>query len=583
MRKPADLAQLIYQAFRSYREGFSLITHSAQQRFESANWLGVQSANTERLVLYNRHVLDICRVLRLAIRGHPSTAKLWTEIKPQYTKLLISVQDFELAETFYNSVYRDIFEDTAVEATAMFMHSSFASPPVQPLEPICRNYLQTSDLAELFRRLLLKRKFNSKWEDLDRDVANVCANLSELLPNLANSCNLCVRLLKGVFYRNKGAYLIGKLEYLDGDSNRSVPLGIAILQTSSRELYVDTLLSNVDEMSVLFSFTRAYFMVDIPCAYAVVNFLSDLLPHKTRSELYAAIGLHKHGKTSFYRDFLEHLENSDDKFSIAPGIKGMVMAVFLLPSYRTVFKIIKDHFPPQKNTTHEKVRHTYQVVKTHDRAGRMADTQEFENLSFPLARFDQKLLDELFEVAPGAVNILGDRLIIRHLYTERQMTPLNLYVASAQGEALTEVLDEYGNAIKQLAAANIFPGDMLLKNFGVTRHGRVVFYDYDEICYLTELNFRKIPEARTHEEEMSDKVWYSVAANDVFPEEFRHFLFGKPETKQRFREMHGELFEAEYWTHLQERLRAGEVSEVFPYRQRKRFNRSSGSSGDSSP
>jgi isocitrate dehydrogenase kinase/phosphatase len=314
-------------------------------------------------------------------------------------------------------------------------------------------------------------------------------------------------------------------------------------------------------------------MVDVPCPYAVVNFLSDLLPHKTRSELYAAIGLHKHGKTSFYRDFLEHLENSDDKFSIAPGIKGMVMAVFLLPSYRTVFKIIKDQFPPQKNTTHEKVRHTYQVVKTHDRAGRMADTQEFENLSFPLERFDQELLDELLDVAPSAVHIQGDRLIISHLYTERQMTPLNLYVATAQGEALIEALDEYGNAIKQLAAANIFPGDMLLKNFGVTRHGRVVFYDYDEICYLTELNFRKIPQARTPEEEMSEEVWYSVAANDVFPEEFRRFLFGRPETKQRFSEMHGELFDAEYWVHLQERLRAGEVAEVFPYRQRRRFNR----------
>jgi isocitrate dehydrogenase kinase/phosphatase len=323
---------------------------------------------------------------------------------------------------------------------------------------------------------------------------------------------------------------------------------------------------------VVFSFTRAYFMVLTEHAYAVVDFLQELLPNKKRSELYASIGLHKHAKTVFYRDFLGHLERSSDRFVIAAGIKGMVMTVFTLPSYQIVFKIIKDHFAPQ-NVTAEEVREKYRIVKSHDRVGRMADTQEFENLVLPLERFDPALLEELTQVASSSVSIEGDQVRIRHVYTERLMVPLNLFIEQAGPVELDEALDEYGNAIKQLAGANIFPGDMLLKNFGITRHGRVVFYDYDEICYLTDVNFRAIPEPRTPEEEMSPEIWYSVGPRDVFPEEFRRFLFGRPAIKRRFTELHGELFDAEYWKRLQREILEGQVLDVYPYRRKKRFIR----------
>jgi isocitrate dehydrogenase kinase/phosphatase len=303
----------------------------------------------------------------------------------------------------------------------------------------------------------------------------------------------------------------------------------------------------------------------------MVDFLQTLLPNKKRAELYASIGLHKHGKTEFYRDFLHHLDHSEDQFIIAPGIRGMVMTVFTLPSLQTVFKIIKDEFAPQKSVTAAEVREKYHVVKRHDRVGRMADTQEFENLAFPRSRFDPELLTELLAVAPSSVTLTNDEVLISHLYTERLMTPLNIHVETADDEALTNALDEYGNAIKQLAAANIFPGDMLLKNFGVTRHGRVVFYDYDEICYLTDVNFRSIPEARTLEEEMSAEPWYTVAPGDVFPEEFRRFLFGRSRIKQLFTSMHGELFDPEYWRGLQAAITDGQVMDVFPYRRKKRF------------
>ena len=570
---PAELARTIHDAFRAYRDGFNLITRTARQRFETANWLGVQSAHTERLVLYNRHVLDMQRQLRGATRRGLESHE-WQAIKRHYADALRATQDYELAETFYNSVYRSLQDDDApVDERAMFLHSAFAVPPARPREPIYAE-LPGDDLIALARAMLARLDFKLPWENLERDSQRLAAALRSACPaDLPSGARLRVQVLRSVFYRNKGAYLVGRLCYSGGRIPHVLPMVVPILQSHARALYVDTLLTDPDQVSVTFSFTRAYFMVDLPCPYAMVDFLSELMPQKKRYELYAAIGLQKHGKTDFFRQFRTHLDRSSDRFIIAPGIPGMVMAVFVLPSYQTVFKIIKDRFPRQKTTTRDKVKQSYHVVKTHDRVGRMADTQEFHNMSLPLNRFDPALLDELLSVAADSVSIEGDQVLIRHLYTERQMTPLNLYLEDATGEQITDALEEYGNAIKQLAAANIFPGDMLLKNFGVTRHGRVVFYDYDEICYLTDVNFRHIPEPRTPEEEMSGEIWYSVAPNDVFPEEFRRFLFGNRQVKQEFSAMHGELFDPDYWRGLQDRLLAGEVAEVFPYRQRVRFER----------
>ena len=148
------------------------------------------------------------------------------------------------------------------------------------------------------------------------------------------------------------------------------------------------------------------------------------------------------------------------------------------------------------------------------------------------------------------------------------MIPLNIYLETASEQQVLDGLEEYGLAIKQLAAANIFPGDMLLKNFGVTRHGRVVFYDYDEISYLTEVNFRKIPEPRFPEDEMSAEPWYSVGPHDVFPEEFPRFLFTDLTQRKLFRELHGDLFTAEYWQGLQEAIHQGTVIDVYPYKRK---------------
>jgi len=385
--------------------------------------------------------------------------------------------------------------------------------------------------------------------------------------------NFQVQVLSSLFFRNKGAYIVGK--FING--YREIPFSLPILHDERGRLYIDAALFGEDQLQKLFSFARAYFMVEMEVPAAYVHFLRSLMPHKPRSEIYNALGLHKQGKNLFYRDFLFHLRHSSDKFRIAPGIKGMVMLVFDLPSFPYVFKVIKDFFPPQKDTTREQIQAKYRLVKQHDRVGRMADTLEYSNVAFPFERFEEDLVQELLHYCPSQVEISdrdGDgqvELIIRHVYIERRMIPLNIYLQEATPGQVEQAVIEYGNAIKDLVAANIFPGDMLWKNFGVTRHDKVVFYDYDEIEYLTDCNFRRVPPAPNEEVEMSGEIWYPVGPRDIFPETFGPFLLGNEKVRDVFMRHHADLLDPEFWQGHKERILAGHMHDVFPYDTCHRF------------
>jgi len=567
---PSDVARLIYGDFRSYRDAFNQITAEAPSRFTCADWAGGQRADEQRLAAYHTHVVQASE--RLPGIDHSTASENsgefteWAKAKRCYTTLINDTQDPELAESFFNSVYRNYTLNGTVDASQMYLYPSDAKTTKHPTG-ITETFAVEQGIGELIRDVLQSFEFELPWQDIDRDVANILRSLTDARQEIEQNDQLSVEVVTTPFYRNKGAYVIGRLHL----AGQTWPLAIPILQSQDQRLRVDALICDEDELSVMFSFTRAYFMVAVPQPSALISFLKALLPNKKLSELYASIGLHKHGKTTFYRGFLSHLGTSDDKFIIAPGIKGMVMAVFTLPSYQTVFKVIKDRFAPQKRVTPAQVKEKYHIVKTHDRVGRMADTQEFQNFSFPKARFTQNLLDELRAVCASSIIEEGDQIIIRHLYTERHMTPLNMYVETCEEEDLENALDEYGNAIKQLAAANIFPGDMLLKNFGITRHGRVVFYDYDEIEYLTDMRFLDDPEASSA---LADTPANTRLPEDplvAYPKNFRQFLFSKRDIESHFMTLHGELFEAAYWRELQASINAGQISDVFPYRRKKRF------------
>lgn len=577
-----DIAKAMLDGFNRHYRLFRLESQRAKHRFEMADWHGQQRAQRERIEFYDLRVKEAVVRLEKEYKAGEQSMEVWHQVKLHYIGLLIEHHQPELAETFFNSVTTKILHRTYFHNDFIFVRPAVSTEYIENDEPAAaptyRAYYPTREtLHENIVRIVTNFRLQRPFEDLDRDASHVLAAMGARLAQVKLRANFQIQVLSSLFFRNKGAYVVGKL--INGFNE--VPFALPILHNEGGELVIDACLFGEDDLQMLFSFARAYFMVDMEIPAAYVQFLRSLMPRKPRAEIYNALGLAKQGKTLFYRDFLYHLKHSSDRFRIAPGIKGMVMLVFDLPSFPYVFKVIKDYYPPQKDTTREQIKGKYLLVKQHDRVGRMADTLEYSEVAFSRERFEEDLLDEIRKFAPSQLEISdrdGDgheEVIIKHLYIERRMIPLNIYLQEAfdagAADQVERAVVEYGNAIKDLVAANIFPGDMLWKNFGVTRNGKVVFYDYDEIEYLTECNFRKVPTARNEEEEMSGEVWYSVGPKDVFPETFGPFLLGNPSVRDVFLAHHSDLLDAEFWQSHKARIQAGHVHDVFPYEHDKRF------------
>ncbi len=566
-----QIAEAILDGFERHYRLFRGITVGAKERFEDANWAAVQTASQERISFYDQRVVETLAILRREFDFSGRNDLLWRRIKIEYLRLLPQHRQPELAETYYNSVFCRLFDRRYYNNANIFVWPMISTEHLEAEIPIFRPYYPARDgFARVLCSILDGVGFRVPYRDQRGDIRLLMRAIRKRFPsNRARHQNFQLAVLTEPFYRNKAAYIIGKA--INGADQ--IPFVIPVLNDDNGGLYVDTLLCGEDELSDIFSFSRAYFMVDTEVPAAVVDFLRPLMPRKSKAELYTAIGLQKFGKAEFYRDFLKHLRYSGDDFVVAPGIRGMVMCVFSLPSFPYVFKVIKDRFPPPKEMSRATVKAKYQLVKMHDRVGRMADSWEYSHVAFPLGRFSSELREMLDGECANSLERDGDQLIIKHLYIERRMTPLNLYLHGADDEENRHAVREYGNAIRQLAAANIFPGDFLFKNFGVTRQNRVVFYDYDELCYLTDCKFREIPEAPYPEMEMADEPWYTAGPDDVFPEEFETFLLTDPRIRKVFRELHSDLLDPHWWRERQEHIRLGHLEDVFPYAEEKRFRR----------
>ena len=564
------IAATILEGFNRHYRIFLDITAAARARFEACDWQGQRQAASDRINLYTQRVAEATERLQSSFDlAEDVDEELWREVKLRYIGLLYEHKQPELAETFYNSVFTWLFHRRYYNNDNIFVRPGLSTEYLDDQDPVYDSYYPTRrGLTQTVRAILKAIPCGLPFENLNRDVRRLVRHVKMTrLPELELRRHFHLQVLRAPFYRNKAAYIVGRA--INGAD--VIPFVIPILNNERGEVYVDTLLMDGDDIANLFSFARAYFMVETRTPAAVVHFLNRMLPTKTKADLYTSIGLQKQGKSEFYRGFLHHLSHSTDQLEIAPGVKGMVMTVFTMPSYPYVFKVINDYFPPPKEVSRETVKRKYQIVKMHDRVGRMADTLEYSYAAFPISRINAELMAELHAKCGKSLEIEGDKVIVRHLYIERRLDPLNLFFQGATREQKEAAVIGFGNAVKEMAAANIFAGDLLYKNFGVTRHGRVIFYDYDEIEFMTEMNFRHIPAPRTPEDEMAAEPWYSVAPNDVFPEEFATFLLIDPDLRRAFMQHHRDMLDAEYWKGVQQDIKNGRQRDVFPYSVTKRF------------
>jgi isocitrate dehydrogenase kinase/phosphatase len=566
----ARAADTIHWAFDEHQLRLRAVTQRVRQRFERRDWLGIRQDTVERLDLHPRGIARARDTLRGQLGDRFGDRATWTALKEAYTREIIGRNDFELAQTFFNSLTRQVFPRAGVDPAIDYCADDFPLPYKGWEMASARMYAVRRADAAVVRKILEDAGFRAAFRDLDGDARLAAGRIEEGLRAAFGTAEIeALDVLRPVFIRNKGAYVIGRARR--GEKVLPVLLAVVHREDGPGGLAVDAVLHTEDEASIVFSFARWYFHADVESPREVIGFLGSILPRKRVSELYISLGYNKHGKTELYRDLMTHIAGTDERFVTARGQRGLVMAVFTLPSYEFVFKLIKDSFPPSKNTTRERVMGKYREVLLQDRVGRLVDFQEFEHLTFPRARFSDELLDELLRVASLNVAVAGPSVVIRHVYVQRRVTPLDVFLDEARPEQAEAAVRDWGRALRDLAAADIFPGDVLLKNFGVTRHGRVVFYDYDELAALTACNFRRFPEARSEEDELASEPWFAVGEHDVFPEELKTFLGLQGRLREVFLEEHGELLEPPFWQEIQARNREGEVIDFYPYAETRRL------------
>jgi len=554
-------AQMVVEAFLAYNADFRNVTRRARECFAARDWRRSHQDAVERIELYERSIQSIVLKLELALGQNVRLQALWIEVKRHFSNLIGGLPDSEFCKTYFSSVTRRLFGTVGVTPDIEFVATDL--DPLMNSKPfhLAHSYPIQDELKSAVKALLESRSLGAPWADLDASAWIVASACERILWQRGEQHDVvALEIIDAVFYQSTRAYLVGRVV----GRGLTAPLAIALRSTESG-VVVDTIMLTEDELSILFGFARSYFHVDLESVADTVAFLKELMPRKMAGELFTILGRAKQGKTERYRSLFRHLANSTDQFIHAPGQKGLVMICFTLPSFDVVFKVIRDRIPEVKSVSKQDVVSKYSFVFLHDRAGRLIDAQEFRRLRFPLARFSAPVLEELRSQAGASVHVEGEDLIIDHLYIERRVTPLDVYLQQAPDASALRAAVDYGRAIRDLAYTDVFPGDLLLKNFGVTRHGRVVFYDYDELCKVTDCQFRDLPTASNDEDEMRAEPWFFVGDKDVFPETFLNFLGMSGDLRQEFLQAHGDLFEASFWRRTQQRINAGEVLEVLPY------------------
>jgi isocitrate dehydrogenase kinase/phosphatase len=561
---PADSAQpeinwcaeALFQRFVDYNDAFHDITRRARDRFETRSWAAGQQDAVDRIDLYDGRVTACADELSARFPGRITDPAIWVTLKRIYAARIAQQPDSEFFMTFFNSVSRRIFKTVGVNPMVEFIRSDIGSASRAGGLPL-RVYPIKGDPTATVRQILIDFRFAIPYANFERTIDFTAG---EILQGGNGIPIDSIELLSTIFYRDSRAYLVGRLVR----ATRIAPIAIALKNTGSG-IVVDAVILSDADTSMLFGYSRSYFHADLDCVGPVVGFLRTVMPRKPIDELYTVLGRAKQGKTERVHRLYDHLATVPDRFVHADGDRGMVMIVFNLPSYDLVFKVIRDRFAYPKNSSRAQVIAKYQLVFKHDRVGRLVDAQEFRRLRFHRSRFSPDLLADLRQDASQSCRLEGEDLVIEHCYTERRTRPLNLYLREVDEEAARAAIIDYGNAIRDLANTNIFPGDLLVKNFGVSRHGRVMFYDYDELCFITDCNFRPIPEAPYDADEMRDEPWYYVHPNDVFPEQFPRFLGLPQKWVEVFQAHHAELLDPAYWEKIKNLHLSGRIIDVVPY------------------
>jgi isocitrate dehydrogenase kinase/phosphatase len=571
-------AQLTLTGFRAFKTEFALITLRAEQRFMQRDWNAGRQDAIARMDAYDLTLGLLHMQLEFALGGLASDESLWIEAKARFSELIAGDRETDRAETFFNSVTRKMLHTIGINRNVEF----FDPDPVPKADPdppsIYRTYTPKDDTTAIVRKILEDCPFSDRYEDIARDCEAIAREIDlRLWPHLSDGQRFSIDVLSAAFYRNKAAYVVGRINV----ASQRIPI-IIPLSNGGAGVFADAVLLEEAEAGILFSFAFTYFFVDIEHSDALIGFLHSIIPHAEVAELYTTLGYHRHGKTLFYRSLHQYIHHSREEFVVAPGLEGAVMLAFTLPNFPFVFKVIKDRpcflrskLDTPKSVTQDRVRYQYEFVLHRDRAGRMVDTQEFENIRFKSIRFSGQVLNEFALAATKNVSVIGEDVVLHHVYVQRKVVPLPLYFRQEKRpEAIRDVLLDFGYFLKDIAASGVFPCDLFnIWNYGVTPWGRVVLFDYDDVLPIEHVRFRTKPVPRDDIEEFEpEEDWIVASDEDFFLDEMDRFSGIPKPLKGVFNAVHGDLYTLEFWNTLLSNLQNEQWYDFVPFDQRKLFH-----------
>jgi len=561
----AALARRVLAEFDACYQQSRLIPGLAKRAFEDRDHAQSLDLSRRRLSIYGESIHALARAIAAHDPDLAATQDQWRRVEEAYLAMIEGRYEADLAYAFINSVQNQIYQgewrplDYAAGKNAWMRNG----PGVAIFRELPGGaMLRPETLHEVLSIPGFARAYQDKIEDayLAADRVNRSLRTGTASPRTVRA----VQMIDAGFYRNRGAYLVGRLA-LDGGA--FVPLVIALLNDENG-IYVDAVLTCEADSHNIFSSTLANFHVTTPYYHELAAFLHSIMPNRPVGLHYSTIGYNHVGKVAVMNDLRRELDRSDERFELAVGFRGTVAIAFSAPSSAYTLKVIRDtptkHYKWGAFAGVESVLDKYRRVHEINRTGSMLDNIIYYNLWLRADWFDAELREELLEDAGGSVARNGEWLVFKHLIVQSKMIPLPVFLEAASEDDARTVIENLGHCIKNNAAANIFNKDLDGRNYGVSKHLKVYLFDYDALEPFTDIKIRTNQDRIEGEEDVP--AWFFEDGVIFLPEEVEVGLrIASRDLRRHFRAIHADLLTVDYWQSLQDDLLGGKVPSVSVY------------------
>ena len=555
------LSDWIQQVFDGFYRDFCAIPAKAKAAFEASAFQQSLQNSHDRLTLYGERMHALARTLAAEYPDAIAAPELWDRLEQHYTAAVAGRYEADLALAFLHSVRRAVFMDnwTPVDyAVDIKTQSSRDS------EVMLSRAVDAVD-AGLIQEMLAIPSFDIPFRDAAGDSERAADKVDRALRTRGLADRIAaVDVIRGGFFRNRGVYVVGRIRLHGGSV---VPLILALLHDEVG-IYIDAVLTDEPEAHNLFSTTRANFIVTNDHYHELAEFLHQIMPKRPLGLHYSSLGFNHFGKVAVMDELTAELADDDAVFDTAVGFPGTVAIGFQVPGSVYNLKVIRDH--PTENYKWgdfagvESVLEKYRRVHDINRTGSMLDNAIYYNVTLPKSHFASGLLSELVEDASNAVSLRGTTVFFQHLIVQRKMIPLPVFLEQAPREDCERAVISLGQCIKNNMAANIFNRDLDGRNYGVGSHIRVYLFDYDALETFTDVKIRSNQDRFDGEEDVPG--WFFEDGVVFLPEEIESGLrIADRDLRRLFRSVHGDLLEVEYWQHIQDELRHGNVPQIQVY------------------